>query len=293
MPDQDLLPRGRVLHPAPQPPAGLGDVLARAGRRRRHQQAGMLATVAAACAAVFAVTMATGGAVDSLREMPATHTGHDVPLEAPRVLAPDISGPATVVGSVGSAGQQQDDSARQPATSPERQDPVTSGSNATAQQNTSGGEVGPPHSITAYKPSRGCTGAGPVAPTGWCGYYDGATSGHPGQRVELAETLCRLPGQGAGTLETDNGQQAEFSVVDKDAYTRWLWSKGHRFSKKGTAFSVAAGTCVRWHVRWNVSDAAGRPLAAGAYSLGATPFADPPGDTHVNAQADFITFTVL
>ncbi|MDT7550840.1 MAG: Intracellular proteinase inhibitor [Actinomycetota bacterium] len=293
MPDQDLLPRGHTMMRAPAPPAGLGDVLMRAGRRRRRQQAGAVATGAAACLAVLAFTMAGGGAVDSLRETPATPTGHGVaPAQTPRVPGPEAAVPAGVDGAVGPvAGPALDGTGAQRAAAQSRQDKARAA--AAAQHNSPGGEVGPPHTVVPYDASRGCGANGPTVVMGWCSYYDGATTGTAGQRVDLAEALCRVPGQGTGTLESDNGQQADFSVFTKDNYSMWTWSKGHRFSKQRTTIQVPAGSCVRWAVVWSVRDDAGRPLARGAYQLDAASSMGPPGDTVVDANAQFVTFTVL
>jgi hypothetical protein len=292
MPDLDLLPPGHGMRTAPHPPAGLGDVLTRATRRRRRQ-AGALATgVAAACAALLAVTMTAGGGVDSLGVTPA-HPGLGVvPSNAPQVAGADA--PSSVADApAGSAPQSnaRGSITQQPAAAQERQREAVAA--AGGQQPMAGGEVGPAHTTTTYDPSRGCAGDAPVTPAGWCGYYDGATTGRAGQPVELAETVCRLAGQGDGDLRTDNGQQAEFSATSQDAYLKWEWSKGHRFSKAGTTFHVAAGTCLRWKVSWRVVDNAGRPLAPGAYSLDARSTAYPPSAAFTRSNAiAFVTFTV-
>jgi hypothetical protein len=295
MPDLDLMPPGHLLVAAQRPPAGLGDVLARATRRRRRQQAGALATGAAACAAVFAISFAGGSAVDSLGVTPAhpvdgqgstvTEQTQAVDPAPAHQADPPVAAQQTTTRANGGGG----DTARAvvPGT--------TTDSVAAAQQGKPGGEVGPPHTTIAYDPSHGCNAAGPTVASGWCSYYDGALSGRSGQRVELAEALCRLPGQGAGRLQTDNGQQAEFTVTNQDSYLAWQWSRGHRFSKARTSLDVAAGTCLRWHVTWNVVDVAGRPLPAGAYNLDARPLAYPSSATgaYVGAWAQFVTFTVI
>ena len=112
-----------------------------------------------------------------------------------------------------------------------------------------GTEVGPPHTTTAFDPSHGCSTDGPFVGLGWCNYYDGATTGHGGVPVELAVTVCRLPGQDAHTLQADSGQQAEFAIGDRQQPS-WTWAKGHRFSAYGTMFNVQPGRCLRWHVTW-------------------------------------------
>jgi hypothetical protein len=296
MPDLDLLPRGHALHPGPRPPAGLGEVLTRATRRRRRQQASALATGAAACAAVFAFTMASGGAVDSLGVTPA----HRPDGDAPAVTAPQRGGSLEVVEpALPAQTTDRNDALRSDDSATGTTDAQTSGiandATTTAQRPNPGSEVGPPHTMTAFDPSRGCSGWGSNAAEGWCGYYDGATSGPAGKRVELAETVCRLPNRGTGTLLSDTGQQAEFSVHSQDAYTMWTWSTGHRFSKRGTSITVPAGSCVRWHVSWTVVDGKGRPLAAGAYNLSPKPWTHPSqaaAPASVWADANVVTFTV-
>jgi hypothetical protein len=168
---------------------------------------------------------------------------------------------------------------------------ATTASAAPAHQKPTGREVGPPHTVTAYDPTRGCTGDGPVVAQGWCSYYDGAMSGHAGIPVELAATVCRLPGQGAHTLEVDTGEQAEFGASTQDS-TVWTWSRGHHFSSYGTTFNLQAGTCLRWHVSWKVVDDSGRPLAPGVYSLMARSLAYPPGSVQIQAYLNEVYFAV-
>jgi hypothetical protein len=158
-------------------------------------------------------------------------------------------------------------------------------------QQRAGTEVGPPHSVTAYDPSHGCSTDGPFVGLGWCDYYDGARTGHGGEPVELAATVCRLPGQDAHTLQADTGQQAEFTVGDRRT-PAWTWAKGHRFSQYGTTFNVEPGSCLRWHVTWNVVDDAGRPLAPGVYDLVARSLVYPPGSIQVQAWLDNMYFVV-
>lgn len=297
MPDQDLLPRGHVLQAAPRPPAGLGDVLVRAGRRRRRQQAGALATGAAACAAVLAFTMATSGPVDSLGVTPATGNGHGVlTTNTAQPKADDAHAPAAVDGAVGSgsSGVSAGSGEQPAATGDGQQAATTAGTGATAQNTRAGGEVGPPHTMTEYNASRGCSGTWSNPAEGWCGYYDGSISGAAGKRVELAETLCRLPGRGNGKLLSEGGQQADFALF-QNAYEKWKWSTGHRFAKRGTSIAVPEGSCVRWSVTWTVVDAHGRPLPRGAYDLSAKPDMYPSeatGPAWVGVDANPVTFTV-
>jgi hypothetical protein len=168
---------------------------------------------------------------------------------------------------------------------------VVMGTSASAQPSRPGTEVGPPHRVTAYDPTRGCIGDGPVAFQGWCNYYDGPTSGPSGHPVELAATVCRLPGQEAHTLQVDTGEQAQFGASTQDS-TVWSWSKGHHFSPYGTTFNVAPGSCLRWHVRWNVVDDAGRPLPPGMYNLIARPLAREVGSIQAQAYPDAGVFVV-
>ena len=164
---------------------------------------------------------------------------------------------------------------------------------AAPSHQASGNEVGPPHTTTAYDPTKGCTGDGPVAAQGWCDYYDGPASGKAGQPVELAAVVCRLPGQDTHTLQVDSGEQADFSISTQDRNDAlWTWSDGHRFSRYGTTFDVAAGSCLRWHVTWKVTDRAGRPLAPGLYHLMARPYAYQPGSIQIQAFLNVISFTV-
>ena len=289
MPDLDLMPPGHVLHAAPRPPAGLGDVLARAGRRRRRQRTGVVATGAAACAAVLAFSMAGGGTVDSLGvtpahggDGPAAHVG--VEQEAPASDTTDVT-----QGDAGSRSGSRAEAQRPAAITggvPRPQQPAA----VASAPKPAGGEVGPPHTTTAYDATRNCDGDGPTPATGWCSYYDGATSGRPGQRVELAASICRLPGHATGRLTSDTGEQAGFAV-SRGGAVRWRWGDGHTFRNASSTIVVTSGTCVRWHVSWTVTDRAGQPLPAGSYSLTARPYvAD--GNTTVIGNLGNVTFTV-
>jgi hypothetical protein len=297
MPELDLMPPGRSMPAAIAPRLGLGDVLARATRRRRRQQFGALASGAAACAAVLALSLASGGTVDSLRVTPAHPVDGTGMTVAP--LTRDSATKGMQQGLPSDATQtQRNDAAGSAAGSMQngavqRQEQAAAAA-AIAQQARSGGEVGPPHTVTSYDASRGCGAVGTATAQGWCGYYDGALTGRGGQRVELAETLCRLPGQGPGTLKVDSGQQAEFVVFDKDNWRKWTWSTGHRFSKRGSTLQVATGTCLRWQVTWNVVDEAGRPLGPGTYTLDGRTRAYPAETTdhYAAADAQFVSFTV-
>ena len=145
--------------------------------------------------------------------------------------------------------------------------------------------------MTSYDASRACNGTGPTPALGWCSYYTGANSGRAGQSVLIATDVCRLPGQSAAQLISDNGQQAEFSVGMKAEPDVWTWSHGRKFTSSGTSITVPPGECVEWFVTWQVVDDSGRPLPAGTYDLNATPSDPPKGE----ASADVVNpqkFTV-
>ena len=269
MPSPDLLPKGRSFPSVVAPP--LDSVLNRA-RRRRARQAGAISVLAVAAAVAVALVFVPHGSSQSLdvvtpavpdrTSSPAAH------LPAVRVVprAPTAPKAATSDGSA----------ATQPVTA--AQHSATAGTTSHASQSTTESApafatpiVGPAHRMTRYDPSRPCAGNGPNATTGWCSYYDGATSGSAGQSVTLATAVCRLPGQGTGVLTSSNGRQADFAV-GKNAYPSvWTWSHGRRFTKTSTSISVPTGTCVEWFVSWRVVNNAGEPLTAGRYYLDASP----------------------
>jgi hypothetical protein len=165
------------------------------------------------------------------------------------------------------------------------------GTTASAKPAQPGTEVGPPHTVTSYDPSQPCGLDGPLPAQGWCSYYDGARTGHGGEPVELAATVCRLPGQAAHTLQADSGQHAEFMVGDRRE-PQWTWAKRHRFSSYGESWNVEPGTCLRWHITWTVVDDTGRPLTPGAYDLIARSTVYPPGSIQVRAYLDNLYFVV-
>ena len=283
MPDPELLPAGRSLEAAPVSAGGLGAVLAEARRRRRVHVG--IASGIGSLALVVAVLLAGGvPGKDALSTTSPAHSGAPAPTTHATV-AHSSSSPAP-------SAPTSRPSATVPATVAGRPVPQTKPPSPRVSAHVAGNEVGPPHSITAYDQTRTCNGDGPTPAQGWCSYYDGSTSGAAGSPVELAASVCRISGQGVGSLSVDSGQQAEFHVEDSRRSSEWTWSSGHRFSAQGTQITVAAGTCVRWSVGWNVTDQQGRPLAPGTYQLTARPYVVVSGGNSVASYTNPLTFTV-
>jgi hypothetical protein len=273
MPSPDLLPKGRTF-PTVSPPAL--DVVVDKAVRRRRVRAVAVGTVCAGVSVIAGLLLTTGTSANSLKVV--------TPAVGPSASArPSVAPTLEAIGGDPSAHPPQH---RQPpaGTQPYAVAAATpSGPSGQAPPLREGpGIIGPPHRMVRYDATRGCNGTGPTAASGWCSYYDGATSGTAGQVVELATAVCRLPSAGSGTLVADDGRQADFDV-GVDAYpASWTWSHAERFARGTTSVAVAAGSCVEWYVTWNVADDAGRPLHAGTYYLDATPLAQP---SNANASA--------
>jgi len=292
MPSPDLLPRGRSFPSAAAP--ALDDVL-KGARRRRTRHAGMVGVVAAAAVAAATFAFVPHGSPDSLHAVTPTLPGHTTP-PSPAAHVPSVD----VVRSVprhpkshGVVGRSQHHVATpgyQPPANGTLQQPRSSdGSDvATTARNT----VGPPHRWTKFDPTKGCGGTGPAVSEGWCSYYDGSKSGVPGRTVTLATDICRLPGQGTGTLVSRNGRQADFDVGVKTFRPLWRWSRGRTFSQPKTSLRVAAGTCVEWYVSWRIVDNSGQPLKRGSYYLDATPLVWDPSVQASTSTQNPIAFTV-
>jgi hypothetical protein len=275
MPDRDLMPPGRSFGPEITPPGGLEPVLGRARARRRAKAAA--GSAMGGVAVVLAALVVSGGpSSDALRVTTPASSGS--PAVQPQPDPSQSQQPAAVeqaraeAQARASAMASAAASARAIAASL-RPSPRPTASPSPVPDSAAGTEVGPPYSITSYDATRKCDGTGPTAAQGWCSYYDGALSGRGGTAVELGSAVCRLPGQGTGTLYFDSGQQAEFDVGVDTYPASWTWSRGHHFRASGSTLTVAAGSCVRWHVSWDVVDDAGKPLAPGSYYLDARPYA--------------------
>lgn len=145
---------------------------------------------------------------------------------------------------------------------------------------------GPEPTVTTYDSSRVCDGSGPTAPSGWCSYYDGDRSAPRGGTAELAAAVCRLPGQGTGTLRADDGEYALF-YVGTELGARWNWRTGQRFAPEPRDFTVEPGTCLRLAVTWDLAGDDGRPLPPGDYDADARPALSPGNGASVNTQLVF------
>ena len=270
MPSPDLLPKGRSFPSAAVPP--LDDVL-KGARRRRTRQAGLVGAVAAAAVAAATIAFVPHGSSDSLRSVTPTVPGHTT-SPSPAGHAPSIGVVRTVPSRpkvhrvvAGPVGQSTAKTKHQPPGNGSLYPP--SQSTASDQATTVKGTVGPPHRMTKFDATQGCTGGGPSPTLGWCSYYDGATSGKAGRTVTLATAVCRLPGQGVATLTSRTGRQAHFDVGRPTYPPSWNWAHGRTFAQTKTSIDVAPGTCVEWYVSWRIVDNAGQLLKPGKYYLDA------------------------
>ncbi|HVE74577.1 MAG TPA: BsuPI-related putative proteinase inhibitor [Mycobacteriales bacterium] len=136
--------------------------------------------------------------------------------------------------------------------------------------------AGPEPTLTTYDPSRPCASFTDRTDTaGYCIYYDGQLKAAAGSVAHLAAAICRLPGQGPGSLRSANGQYAEFRIsVNGEDYV-WSWGKGRRFARESRTFTLAEGRCLRFAVTWDLTGDDGRALPAGDYWLDARPLVYP------------------
>ena len=131
---------------------------------------------------------------------------------------------------------------------------------------------GPEPTFTDYEVGQDCDGSGYTAANGWCSAHSGARTARRGSTVELATSLCRLPGQPEGVLRAASGQYAEFVVSDEANTYRWTWGRGKRFADEPRTFNVPAGRCLRLAVSWDLRDDRGRALPVGDYVLTSSPY---------------------
>lgn len=136
---------------------------------------------------------------------------------------------------------------------------------------------GPEPTFTAYDVGQDCDGSGYTAANGWCSAHSGARGARRGTTVELATSMCRLPGQPDGQLRAASGQYAEFVVTDQAGAGVWTWSRGKRFTEDARTFTVPAGRCLRLAVAWDLRDDRGREVSAGDYVLTSSPLLTVPG----------------
>lgn len=150
--------------------------------------------------------------------------------------------------------------------------------------------TGPKPTRTTYDPTKGCNGSGPVG-FGWCSYYDGDLTAVHGSTAELAGAVCRMTGQPAGTLRSDDGEFASFFAATQDNLLLWDWSHGRAFAKTPASFDVAAGTCLRFAVTWDLTGNDGKALPVGSYSADARPAVADSSANRANVSGG-ITFTI-
>lgn len=292
MPSPDLLPKGRSFPSVVAPP--LEDVL-NGARHRRARNAAVVGVVAAAAVAATTFAFVPHGSSQSMDVVTPTMPDHSA---SPRP-AERVSPPAAVVHRRAhdmNTSKTDGTVIRQNATSSaERTHGTTATVPADTQPDPTAGTtvtrtVGPPHRTTRFDPTQPCDGSGPTVAQGWCSYYTGATAGTAGTTVTLSTAVCRLPGQGAASLVSRTGREADFAV-GKQAYSPvWRWGHDRTFEQSSSTIRVAPGTCVEWYVAWRVVDNAGDPLAPGRYYLDASPRvrpADQPASGYASSPGKF------
>lgn len=299
MPSPDLLPKGRSYPSVVAPP--LDGVLSSA-RRRRTRRAGLVGVVAAAAVSATAFAFVPHGSSASLHVVTPTVPDHSTsPSPAAHTSTTGVvrRDPTTTTKPTGTGQGSTAQTTTQTTTTGNTDQDATGHAAAPAEQPGSPDQatavrriVGPPHRTTQYDPTQACAGTGPTVAQGWCSYYDGATSGKAGQSVTLSTAVCRLPGQGTGTLSSRTGRQADFAVGKNTYRPVWRWSHGRYFTQAPTSIRVPAGTCVEWYVSWRVVDNAGRRLAPGSYYLAAAPRMGDASKTASATATNPITFTV-
>ncbi|MDQ1712711.1 MAG: hypothetical protein QOE45_2161 [Frankiaceae bacterium] len=276
MPDlPGLPPRG---HRALDAPAGSADRVVRDGGLRRRRTALAAATAAGGVGALVAVVTVAGGASFSLgqRENGLAAGGGRARVSATgTVTAPSASGTGGPTASVTpSAGGSIGPGGPPPAGPSRMPDPTPVPGSASAPA------VPAPEPMrrtrTTYAVGDVCNdqASGRTA-KGWCLRYVGALSGRSGRPATLAVELCRLPGFPTGTASFPTTQEAELTISRGSPRVEvWRWSRGTSPARTRHGLAVGSGTCLRWTVVWSVSDDAGRPLAAGQYTLDAQVLAD-------------------
>lgn len=296
----DPLPPGlppRVSPPyAPQ--RSFAAAIGTAASRRHRRLAGVSGTALALLLTATAATLLptdTGG--DRLN---VAESGALDPTAAPASPGPEQSPPTAT--SAPDAPTPEPDESEEPSPAPARQEPdpeQTAEAEQSDQEPEASAappatdaepETGPPSETVAMRSGQSCDGSGPTPGQGWCSYYDGALQGRSGETVVLATNVCRLPGQAAGRLTTPDGQHARFAV-GRTSTPVWDWRTGRRFRPEATTFVLEPGKCVRWFVRWDVTNDAGQALAPGEYYLEALPRVrqDAPGAAYLDTTQ---TFTV-
>lgn len=271
------LPSPIPAPPYPSTEAGFGAASAAAGRRRRRQAAlggGGAVTALALWAAAVLVASPSGPQVLDQAERPQVVPRSAVPTPAPLpvVVAASPSAASTVLPTPVPLPtlvvEVRPSSSARPSTTPSARPSAASGGEELS---------GPEPTFTDYEVGQDCDGSGYTAANGWCSAHSGARTARRGSTVELATSLCRLPGQPDGELRAASGQYAEFVVSDDGGGNRWTWSRGKRFTDEARPFTVPAGRCLRLAVSWDLRDDAGRALPVGEYVLTSSPYLSTPG----------------
>jgi hypothetical protein len=256
---------------------GLTDAISRFRRRRtRRHAAAASASGTALAVAAFAVLAGQGPSPDSLRQQqpfgPAGPAADRPASGAPAASAAPGSGTrqsptdAAVnmeAGPVpGPGGQQRPASGRGGA-------PMRS-ADTVAPRPQPAVMVSTPveRTTTAYEPNRPCADTSGRAAGGWCMQVDVPRSGVTGQPVDLAVSLCRLPGFGAARASFPTTAEAGFVLgAGQGGGTVWDHALQHPGRSARHERQVQGGDCLSWTTTWFNRDSAGDAIAPGAYEL--------------------------
>lgn len=263
---------------------GFTDAVARSRRRRtrRHAVAASASGTALAVAA-FAVLAGQSATPDSLQQQqPFGPAGAPTSEPLPATTAPDrtesdrAAGPQPV-RSLGGAPPPSPAPGRQDATEPKEDVTQPHPSGAPAPRAEAGAPISTPARLTstAYEPNAPCADTTGRAASGWCVQTDPPRSGITGRPVDLALSLCRLPGFRPAAASFPTTAEAGYALDERSGgATLWDHARQHPPRPDRHDRQVQPGQCLTWTVTWTNRNDQGQPITPGSYELRLSVLAD-------------------
>ena len=266
---------------------GFTDAVARSRRRRtrRHavtaSESGTVLAVAA-----FAVLAGQSATPESLQQQqPLGPAGAPTSEPLPATAPPDLTESNQAAGP---QPRRSPENAPPPSPAPGRQDAAEPEGDATqpradaapAPRTKAGEPISTPARLTttAYEPNSPCADTTGRAASGWCMQTDPPRSGITGRPVDLALSLCRLPGFGSAAASFPTTAEAGYALEERSGgATLWDHARQHPPRTGRHDRQVEPGRCLTWTVTWTNRNNEGQPIAPGRYELRLSVLADNTG----------------
>lgn len=265
---------------------GFTDAVARSRRRRTRRHAATASASGTVLAvAAFAVLAGQSATPDSLQQQqPFGPAGAPTSEPLPAATPPDLAESNQAAGpqprrSPGSASPPSPASGRQDAAESEGDVTQPRADAAPAPRTKAGEPISSPARLTttAYEPNSPCADTTGRAVSERCMQTDPPRSGVTGQPVDLALSLCRLPGFGSAAASFPTTAEAGYALEEPGGATLWDHARQHPARPDRHDRQVQPGQCLTWTVTWTNRNDQGQPIAPGRYELRLSVLADNTG----------------